>query len=232
MVRIRILSLTALALAPVLGSGLLSIASAQQTNSAPPAYGSPQYQEPSPGGEIQLYSLPTGPAGTPAMPTKSPELPAETPVMPEPPSRPSPYSYPEPTPQVQYQRDRQYPEDATGPDWSPPGGSVKIEDFQGIRYISGGIGEGERAELEALSNQFNLRLLFAMQDSGNYLGDVQVRILDSRGATILSAESHGPWFFAELPPGSYTVEVIALDQSQRQTTRIDQRQSRLNFYWR
>ena len=237
MVRIRTLNLTSLAL--VLGGGLLSPADAQQTYGAPPAHGSPQYQAPSPGGEIQLYSLPTGPAGksampaeTPAMPAKSPELPAETPAMPEPPSRPNPYAYPAPTPQVQYQRDPQYPDDAAGPDWSPPGGSVKIEDYQGIRYASGGIGEGERAELDALSNQFNLRLLFAMQGSGDYLAGIQVRILDSRGGVVLSAESNGPWFFAELPPATYTVEAGAPDQTQRQTARVGAGQSRLNFYWR
>jgi hypothetical protein len=59
----------------------------------------------------------------------------------------------------------------------------------------GGVGEGERAELDALSNQYNLRLLFAKQDSGEYLSAVQVNILDAQGGTVLTAESSGPWFF-------------------------------------
>lgn len=222
----RSLSLTTLAL--VSGVSLLSPAGAQQ------------HQQPSSGGEIQLYSLPTGPAGKPAIPAKSaessaeiPAVPAESPAMPAETSRPAPYPDPEPAPSAQSPNYPQYSDDAAGSDWSPPGGSIKIEDYRGIRYLSGGIGEGERAELNALSNQFNLRLLFAMQGSGNYLADIRVNILDSRGEVALSAESNGPWFFAQLPPGTYTIEVSIPDQLQRQTVRIEgSRQSQLNFYWR
>ncbi len=222
----RSLSLTTLAL--VSGVSLLSPAGAQQ------------HQQPSAGGEIQLYSLPTGPAGKPAIPAKSaessaeiPAVPAESPAMPADTSRPAPYPDPEPAPSAQSPNYPQYSDDAAGSDWSPPGGSIKIEDYRGIRYLSGGIGEGERAELNALSNQFNLRLLFAMQGSGNYLADIRVNILDSRGEVALSAESNGPWFFAQLPPGTYTIEVSIPDQLQRQTVRIEgSRQYQLNFYWR
>jgi hypothetical protein len=173
------------------------------------ALASAQQNQPAPG-DIQLYSQPQQIAEPPAMP----------------PPRPYP-DHAEPRPE----QATDSPGD-NSPDWSSPVGSGPVQNDQGIRYISGGIGDDERAELEALSSQFNLRLLFAMQGSGNYLADVQVRILDSRGATVLSAISTGPWFLAQLPPGIYTVEVSTPDQSQRQTLQIDQRQSRLNFYWR
>ena len=230
MVTIRTLSLTVLAL--VSGGGLLSPANAQRAYGDSPASISRQYQEPSTGGEIQLYSLPTGPAGKPTLPAESPVLPTESPAISAPP-QPSLYPDPEPAPQAQYQRYPQYPDDAESPGWSPPGGSIKIEDYRGIRYASGGVGESERAELNSLSNQFNLRLLFAMQSSGDYLSDVRVNALDSRGGVVLSAQSNGPWFFAQLAPGTYTIEVGILDQTQRQTVRVDSsRQSQLNFYWR
>ena len=120
--------------------------------------------------------------------------------------------------------------DETG--WLPPGGSMQVQTQQGIRFASGGIGLSGRDELRTLSPQFNLRLMFAMQDSGNYLAGAQVRILNSRGAVVLDATSEGPYFLAQLPPGSYTVEVSALGQTQQQTARIGQQQSRLNFFWR
>ncbi len=116
--------------------------------------------------------------------------------------------------------------------WLPPGGSMQVQTYQGIRFASGGIGLSGREELRALSPQFNLQLMFAMHGSGNYLADVQVRILDARGAAVLEATSEGPYFLAQLPPGNYTVEVSALGQSQRQTVRVGPRQSRLNFFWR
>ncbi len=95
------------------------------------------------------------------------------------------------------------------------------------------MGEGERAELNALSSRFNLRLLFAMQGSGSYVADVRVNVLDGRGELALTAQSKGPWFLIDLPPGTYTVEAETMGQAQRQTARLDgARQTRLNFYWR
>ena len=115
--------------------------------------------------------------------------------------------------------------------WSPPGGSMQVQTYQGVRFASGGIGLSGREQIRALSSQFNLQLMFAMH-GGNYLADAQVRILDSRGNVVLDAESQGPYFLAQLSPGSYTVEASARGQTQRQTARVGQGQSRLNFFWR
>lgn len=108
---------------------------------------------------------------------------------------------------------------------------------RGIRHISGGVGLDERAEMEALSSQYNLRLIFASQGSGEYLSAVQVKIEDAQGKTLLTAESKGPWFFAQLPTGNYVVEVVAPPEAQqrpqRKTIHVGaSRQSRLSFYWR
>ena len=116
--------------------------------------------------------------------------------------------------------------------WLPPGGSLQVRDYQGIRYVSGGIGLSGREELSALSPQFNLRLMFAIHGAGSYLADVGVRILGSGGAVVLDAKSEGPHFLAQLPPGRYTVEVNARDQTQRQPAQVGARQTRLNFFWR
>ena len=252
-----------MAFALVLGGSLLSPAGAQQGYGTPPAYGSPpprypasppaydapRYEAPSPGGPIQLYSRPLesedaapavpDPPPRPVPPTAGPEpMPeAQYPQYPpqHPPQHPPQYP-PQYPPQHPPQHPPQYPQyadDDAGPGWSPPGGFLRVQDYQGIRYVSGGVGEGERAELDALSGQFNLRLLFAMQGSGDYLADVRVSVVDSRGAVVLNATSNGPWFLAALPPGSYTVEVSAMDQTQRQSANIGgSSQSRLNFYWR
>lgn len=117
--------------------------------------------------------------------------------------------------------------------------SSAIKSDGGIRYVSGGIGESERTELNALSNQFNLHLMFATQGSGEYLSAVRVDIQDSHHGSVLTAQSKGPWFFAQLPPGNYTVEVTpvaghtGVNQSQRKDFHIaDSGQSRFDFYWR
>jgi hypothetical protein len=209
-----------------LSGGLPFLADAQQTYTPTP-YGSssPRYEkppplkptspyEPAPEGPIQFYTQPAKPAQPPT-----------------PSASPSPRPYAAPTP---VSAEDSYTPDAedTGPGWLPPGDRIQVQDYRGIRYASGGVGESERAELNALSGQFNLRLLFAMQGSGDYLADTKVIIADKRGETVLSATSNGPWFYAQLPPGTYTVEVSTPDQTQRQPVTIGTRQSRLNFYWR
>ena len=224
MVTMRTIGSIAVTLA--LSGGLPFLADAQQTYTPTP-YGSssPRYEEPPPlkptspyepasEGPIQFYTQPAEPAQPPT-----------------PSASPSPRPYAAPTPVSAEDSYTPGAED-TGPGWLPPGDRIQVQDYRGIRYASGGVGESERAELNALSGQFNLRLLFAMQGSGDYLADTKVIIADKRGETVLSATSNGPWFYAQLPPGTYTVEASTPDQTQRQPVTIGTRQSRLNFYWR
>ena len=57
-----------------------------------------------------------------------------------------------------------------GKGWLPPGGSVQVKTSdQGIRYASGGVGESEREELRAMSDQFNVRVMSAMPVSYTHL---------------------------------------------------------------
>jgi hypothetical protein len=115
--------------------------------------------------------------------------------------------------------------------------SSEIKTDGDIRYVSGGIGESERTELDALSSRFNRRLLFATAGSGEYLSSVQVNILDAHGGPVLAAQTKGPWFFAQLPAGDYSVEVTPTglrgqDETQRKTFSLDgSGQTRLDFYW-
>lgn len=115
--------------------------------------------------------------------------------------------------------------------WTPSVG-LQIREDRGVRYVSGGIGISEREELNALSSQFNLRLMLAVQ-AGNFVSDAQITITNQRGEPVLSAQAEGPLFFAQLPPGSYNVVAETKGESQRQTVRVNAgRQSRLNFFWR
>jgi hypothetical protein len=116
--------------------------------------------------------------------------------------------------------------------------SSEIKTDGGIRYISGGVGESDRSELKALSNEFNLHLMFATQASGEYLSAVRVIILDAHKSPVLTAESKGPWFYAQLPPGNYSVEVTPTGrrgegQTQRKVVHLDgSSRSKMDFYWK
>ncbi len=73
-----------------------------------------------------------------------------------------------------------------------------------VKFVSGGVGEDSNARMQALSKEFNFRLLFAAKD-GHYLADVAVTITDARGAKILETVAQGPWLLATLAPGKYVI---------------------------
>lgn len=85
--------------------------------------------------------------------------------------------------------------------------------WQGTPWLSGGFGEGAREELlDRFADDFNLKLEFAL-DKGNYLGDVDVRITNTAGETVMEANSKGPWFMTRLPPGEYQATASGFGQS-------------------
>jgi hypothetical protein len=87
---------------------------------------------------------------------------------------------------------------------------------QGIAYVSGGIGDDERAILESLSGQYTLKLEFAKRNR-DYLGDVRVIL---RGPVSLDVISDGPIFLAKLPAGTYSVTAIADGMPRTQTVTV------------
>jgi hypothetical protein len=74
----------------------------------------------------------------------------------------------------------------------------------GISYVTGGIGVGEQERLNELTSGYNLKLVFTLEE-GNYLADVNVAVKDSRGRTSVQDVADGPFFFAKMPAGQYTV---------------------------
>ncbi|MEA3277906.1 MAG: carboxypeptidase-like regulatory domain-containing protein [Pseudomonadota bacterium] len=82
---------------------------------------------------------------------------------------------------------------------------LPVQDFQGIPFISGGVGLEEREELGSIGAGYSLKLEFAQRGSGAYLADVQVMIEDTAGNRVFEASSTGPWLLVGLPAGAYRV---------------------------
>lgn len=83
---------------------------------------------------------------------------------------------------------------------------------QGIEFVSGGVGESEQSSMQEKKGRYSLWLVTAAKGSGAYLSDVQVKVVDvRRKMTVLEHTMEGPWLFAALPPGRYTVEAIYRD---------------------
>ena len=83
---------------------------------------------------------------------------------------------------------------------------------EGFPYLSGGVGSDERLALEERAKGFNVKLVFAAAD-GSYVADVKLEIGDAKNQAMISTTTTGPWFFIELPPGTYSVKATFAGQS-------------------
>ena len=76
----------------------------------------------------------------------------------------------------------------------------------GITYTSGGTTQAEIDQLKAWDEEFNLQLLFAA-NNGDHLINHRVRLL-RKNKEVLSISPAGPYVYARLTPGEYTMEVL------------------------
>jgi hypothetical protein len=99
---------------------------------------------------------------------------------------------------------------------------------QGIPYVSGGVGDDERAIMGSMSGYYNLRLQFA-ERGGHYLGDVRVLL---RGPVSLDVMSDGPLFLALLPVGTYELTAVSGGAARSRTVTIREGKAEtLALFW-
>jgi hypothetical protein len=110
--------------------------------------------------------------------------------------------------------------------------TAQVKTYEGIPYMSGGLGPDEGKSARAMSDTDNLQLTFALQN-GNYLGGAHVLIQDDKGKQILEAISDGPLFFTKLPAGNYTVTATALGKTVKRAAHLSSKgQVQLLFTWK
>jgi hypothetical protein len=83
---------------------------------------------------------------------------------------------------------------------------------QGFPYLSGGVSTDEREAMEKQRKAYNVKLSFA-EKRGPYLSDVKLVIEGAKGTEIISTVTTGPWFYIQLPSGSYTVKATFNDKT-------------------
>lgn len=104
------------------------------------------------------------------------------------------------------------PLEALDPSHAKGGGAIPalplaIQTDGDIQYITGGIGEEEMAQLKAVARDYNLQVLLSAK-TGEYVAGVMLRVLNADGKEVLSVSSAGPYVYAALPSGAYTVEAV------------------------
>lgn len=82
----------------------------------------------------------------------------------------------------------------------------------GVRFVSGGIGDEEMQQLKMIAPEYNLQVMLSA-GKGEYISGVTLRVLDEKGAQILTVQEAGPYFYARLPAGIYYVETSVTGES-------------------
>src|SRR5579871_254816 len=101
-----------------------------------------------------------------------------------------------------------------------------------VTFVSGGVGDDSQQAMLAAKPDYNLHLLFAQAVSGGYFANLPVRIADASGTVVVSATSMGPFFYAKLKPGTYTVTAAHHGVPMTKTATISESGAvDLNFYW-
>ena len=109
--------------------------------------------------------------------------------------------------------------------------AAQPKEQNGVSYINGGVGHDEQEAMRALKADYNLQLTFATKQTGAYRSDVQLDILDAKGASVLSVPNTGPMFFAKLPPGTYKISAAAEGKTFKRSVRLGNAPKQMTLHW-
>ena len=102
----------------------------------------------------------------------------------------------------------------------------------GEPYATGGVSEDERERLLTRRQEFNVWITTAVKQSGAYLADVRINVVDSANRQVLSATLEGPLMLIRLSPGQYSIEAVVDQQRQRRSLAVGAQGHReLYFYF-
>lgn len=73
-----------------------------------------------------------------------------------------------------------------------------------VTFVSGGIGMVEKKWFDTQSKDYALKVTYS-DTTGHHLAGVNVTLADSKGTTVLSAITEGPYLLVNAKPGTYTL---------------------------
>ncbi len=97
-----------------------------------------------------------------------------------------------------------------------------------VTYVCGGIAEDERAALAAKEKDYNLGILFTKGPDGEYLADVEVRLL-MNGQEVANFRATGPRCLIRAPEGSYNIDATYKGQAKSVKVTTGNRNAQLRW---
>ena len=103
----------------------------------------------------------------------------------------------------------------------------------GIKYVQGGIGKDEASALLDEARNYPLSIVFSGGTDNHFVADVDIRVRDAAGKTLLQTTAEGPIVLIDLPAGKYVIDAEYRDQNlQRGIELSPKRATRLDFHWK
>jgi hypothetical protein len=99
-----------------------------------------------------------------------------------------------------------------------------------VAMVSGGIGVDQREAMAGAVKNANLKLMFAL-NTGEYVSDVRVDVSDASGRKVVEHAAQGPWAYANLPAGTYTVTASFDGSSQSRKVTVGKGTKVVDFRW-
>lgn len=79
----------------------------------------------------------------------------------------------------------------------------RVQEQNGITFVSGGIGADSRDDLATREKSYNFKLVATLDGSGSFVSGVRVTLTSAAGDKLVEHVTDGPIMLAGLPSGSY-----------------------------
>jgi hypothetical protein len=101
-----------------------------------------------------------------------------------------------------------------------------------VSFVSGGVGDDEAQAIKSMAASYPVEMLFVAKSTPNqYLANVRVQVTDKSGNVVLDTTTRGPFLFAKLPPGRYSVSAESEGGVKRQNMQVTGARQRVTFMW-
>ena len=83
----------------------------------------------------------------------------------------------------------------------------RVQEMNGITFVSGGIGADSRENLAAREKSYNFKLVTTLEGSGSFVSAARVTLSNVAGDRLVEHVTEGPILLAGLPAGAYVLSV-------------------------
>jgi len=110
---------------------------------------------------------------------------------------------------------------------------VAPQTVDGTTYINGGVGQNEEAYMHKIAKEWPLRMIFSQRKDDEFIANVNLKVTDHTGATVLALPGAGPMTYAKLQPGKYRVSASFDGKTEVREVALDGKGGAdLYFHWK